>query len=778
MSKTLVIVESPGKIKKIGSYLGKDYIVKASYGHVRDLDPKNISIDIENNFTPIYKISKGKGKVVKELKEAQKKCKDVILAADDDREGEAIAASIAAVLKLKNPKRIIFNEITKAALQKAIKSPTTINYDMVHAQETRRILDRLVGYEISPILWRHLSFNLSAGRVQSVGVRLVVEREKDIQKFSEESYFKVTADFLLEETSFSSVMFKLDEKKYEKDNTILCGKVARLESKNDVLSLFKAFKTAKFIVYGTHTKKSQRNPPTPFITASLQQEASNKLGFTVKKTMSVAQKLYEAGHITYMRTDSVNLSKEALNAIKQVVLDKFGKKYYRYKVYSNKTKNAQEAHEAIRPTHVERESVSEPDQNRLYQLIWKRTVASQMSPAEIETTYIQIKVVHNKKMVFYFFETSIENIIFDGYLKIYNVDTSTNKIPKVEKGDKLDADKIVAQEEYTKPTARYTEASLVKKLKDLGIGRPSTYASIISKIQERGYVQKGDVPGEKKKVETITLKSGKVTSKNKEVVVGKEKRKMIPTEMGFLVTDFLEEHFEDIMDYKFTAQMENKLDAIVDGKRTWYKVLKKFYNKFHPTVDKLMQEKKEKLLSNDRILGEHPETGVTIVATIAKYGPVVRMGTPGSKNVKYAPIKKPQTKDKITLAEAVTLLKYPYTLGRYQGHEITVHIGKYGHYLKSNGRTYPLSSETVTLDEAKRIISEKDKTLITIVESKGKSYQVREGKYGPYFSYKVGKQFKYVNIPKDIEPIEITPEQVEELMKKHRNQKPKRARKI
>jgi len=768
MSKSLVIVESPGKIAKISKILGNDYIVMASVGHIRNLNPKNLSIDVNNNFEPEYVITKKS--VVSDLKSAVKKCNEVILAADEDREGEAIAASLAEVLKLKNPKRIVFNAITKNEILNALKNPKSIDQKMVDAQKTRMILDKIVGYRLSPLLWNNVGHGLSAGRVQSVVTRLVIDREDKINEFSSESNFKVNGIFLSNGSDMKTTLHNLEKK----SSNSFKGSIFKTNKEEEINKLFKVFLDSKFHVENIFDKKSVRNPSPPFITSSLQQEASYKLGFTPKRTMSVAQKLYEKGYITYMRTDSTSLSKEAMDDCKNYIKKEYGNKFYKERQYSNKSKNAQEAHEAIRPTKIEKTKVGDDEQNRLYNLIWKRTVASQMSSAEISNKFIQIEITHNKKIPYYF-ETSIETIEFEGFLKVYNLknkekddedeDSDENKpsiVPK--KGEILNYKEIIGTEEYSKSIGRYNEASLVKDLESKGIGRPSTFANVITKIQDKGYVQRKDMNGEKKKSQIITLKNSKISKKSKEVTLGKEKNKLVPTNTGRMVTKYLLSNFDDVMDYTFTADMEALLDKVAEGDKSWLSVLNEFYKPFDKTYQKLYDSSSGPK-SEGELIGIHTELKREIYKTTTKYGPVVKMKGSTGNGIKYASIVDPYSISNITLKQAMELLKFPMELGNYKENEILLQKGPHGYYLKYNSRNYSVEDKNISLDDAIEIIKGKEKDIIKEIKDKSKIYTIKNGEYGPYISYKSGSKMQFRGIPKDIEPRNITLEEINNILK-------------
>lgn len=763
-NQTLVIVESPGKIKKINAILGKNYLVKASIGHIRDLESSKLSIDVNNNFKPTYVVSKDKKQVVSDLQNCVKKCSEVILAADEDREGEAIAASLAEVLKLKDPKRIVFNEITKNALEKAIRNPGKINYNLVRAQETRRFLDRIVGFKLSPLLWKNVMNKLSAGRVQSVVVKIIIEKEDNISNLEKESYFKISGVFHSldnKNNKLSGVLYEMDKSKKSK------GYLLKLNDKSKVEKLMIILDKSKYQVKLIENKISKRNPQSPFITSTLQQEACKKFNFTIKSTMNIAQKLYEAGHITYMRTDSTNLSDEALKSCEKYIKSKFGIKYYCKRNYNSKSKNAQEAHEAIRPTKLDNDSINgSVEEKKLYSLIWKRTIASQMSSAEISVNSIYVEIMHNNLLPYYFLSTN-ESIKFDGFLRVYNVESeelSKCNINFKEK-DKLEYDEMLAKEEFTKGISRYNEATLVKKLEELGIGRPSTYASIISKIQERNYVEKVDIEGEKVKISKLEMKNGKSKKwKEEELVLGKEKQKLVPTEVGKTVNNYLENNFANIMDYKFTAKLENDLDKIVDAKVNWVDVLRKFYVDLNPKVESLLKEGGRSKISNDELLGEDINTGNKVYKSVTKYGPVVKLVN--GDNVKYASVKKPLKLDKITLKEALDLLKFPKKIGDIDGKEVILNNGKFGLYVIYNSKNYPVKSDNISIKEVKEIIKEKSKDILREFNIKGVSYSVREGKYGPYVSYKKGKKLEFVSIPKKYELKNIKEQDILDIINK------------
>ena len=790
MGKILVIVESPGKIKKIQSIVGPKYEVLSSVGHIIDLDPsKSIKevIDIEHGFTPSYVPTKpNQRKVIKNLKEKAKNSSGILLAADEDREGEMIAWSIAYVLKLKNPQRIVFNSITKNEILKAVKNPKGLDYNLINAQKTRRIMDRIVGYEISPLLWRNIGKGkLSAGRVQSVVVRLIIDREKEISEFmnkDSKSFFKFKGTFSHKNKKFITT---LNELQSTDKKGIYKGGVAKITNKKKSMDFLEKCKKAIFTVKSVFDKPSYRNPSAPFTTSSLQQEAHRKLGFNPKRVMYSAQKLYEGGFITYMRTDSSNLSSEAMNNIKKFVTDKYGKEYYRKKVYSSKGKHTQEAHEACRPTNINQMSVEGKgkfgnDEIRLYNLIWKRTVASQMTPAEYSITTIQIAISTCSD---YYFCSTIENLVFDGFLVVYNVksieesndETEDNldiPIPKV--GTKLDMIDITGTEDYPKPPVRFNHGSIINKLEELTIGRPATYASFITKIQERGYVKIGDTDGVEKDSLILNLdKNKKISNKSKKIILGKEKNKFIPTDLGKIVNTFLINGFPKIMDYKFTAKMENQLDNVANGKLIWNKILEDFYKDFHQLVEKLMKEKPVIEDEFTRKLGKDPKTNNEIVATVAKFGPVVKIITSKGKD-KYAPIKKPLTLEKITLKDALELFEFPKELGKYKRKNVILNRGKFGFYITWGSLKSSVDNDKIKLDDAIKYIEDKNKKNLGEFSSKTKTYYILEGQYGKYISVvpNTGSKRTNVSLPKNTKIEDLTLEKVEEIVNKKYN-KPK-----
>ena len=740
MAKNLVIVESPAKAKTIEKFLGEDYTVKSSFGHIRDLNKKVISIDIENNFDPIYIIPDDKHKIVSELEKEAKKAEIVWLASDEDREGEAIAWHLKEALKLKDDKvrRIVFNEITKTAIIHAVENPREIDNNLVDAQQARRILDRIVGYEISPILWKKVKPALSAGRVQSVAVRLIVERENEIKNFNSTSQFKVTAEFKLKTTT----------------KPLIATLNKRFDTKDEVIEFLKACIGATFIVNSVEKKPAKQSPAPPFTTSTLQQEASRKFGYSVSKTMMVAQQLYEAGYITYMRTDSVNLSQMALTLAEEEITNSFGKEYVHIRRYTTKSKGAQEAHEAIRPTSLKNKTIEgDSSAKRLYDLIWKRTIASQMADAKLEKTTININISTRKEN----FITQGEVILFDGFLKVYSVSTDddqeseelASKLPDIQQGENLNLIISKAQQTFTQQPPRYNEASLVKKLEDLGIGRPSTYAPTISTIQKREYIVKEDRPAKQRTVEVITLSKNEIQEKKIEENFGAEKSKLFPTDIGTIVNNFLVQNFKDIVDYNFTADIEKEFDEIAQGKKNWRKVIGAFYKPFHNEVDQVA-EKSEKT-SGEKLIGIDPKSGKNIYAKIGRFGPMVQMGeTSNEEKPKFASMQKDQRIDDITLKEALTLFEMPRNVGQFESIDVIVNVGRFGPYIKygTTNVSLPKGEDPYSIllekciDLIKNKPSKEKKVLKTFAEDSG--IEILEGMYGPYIKYN-GANYK---IPK------------------------------
>ncbi len=756
MIENLVIVESPAKAKTIEKFLGKDFRVVSSFGHIRDLSKKNLGIDIEKDFTPDYEVPKEKAKVVNELKKAAAESNTIWIASDEDREGEAIAWHLIMVLDLDplTTKRIVFHEITKEAISEAIQSPRTVDMNLVNSQQARRILDRLVGFEISPVLWKKVQPSLSAGRVQSVAVRLIVEREREIIAFRSESSFRVTAIFLTSKG---------------KENSIVKAEAAKkFATEEEARKFLELCAGADYTINSISVKPGTRSPAPPFTTSTLQQEAYRKLGFSVSQTMSVAQKLYEAGKITYMRTDSTNLSKLALVKSKEVIVAEYGENYSKTRQFKTKSKGAQEAHEAIRPAYPDKEDVGGTKQEKmLYDLIWKRTIASQMADAKVERTNISIGMSNSP----FGFTATGEVIVFDGFLRVYsesadsdNTDDERYVIPPVKNGMTLFYDKITATERFTLAPPRYTEASLVKKLEELGIGRPSTYAPTISTIQNRGYVAKEDRPGEKRKIRSMILSAGTIESTGKSEIAGKEKSKLFPKDIGMIVNDFLTENFRDIVDFNFTADVEEQFDKVADGEIKWTGMLKKFYTPFHKTVENALEKKDKK--TGVRILGNHPETGEPISVKMGRYGPVVQVGESTNDNKpKFASLLKNQLIETITLEDALQLFRLPRSLGEHDGDEMVVGIGKFGPYVRYKSKFYSLKKGvddpyTLTLERALEIIQEKNDNEKQKVINDFGEIKVLNGRYGPYLS-SGGKNFR---IPKGTDPAALKKEDCEKII--------------
>ena len=752
MAKNLVIVESPAKAKTIEGFLGKDFQVESSFGHISDLVSKDMGIDIANNFKPIYEVSKDKKDVVKKLKKLAKAADTVWLASDEDREGEAIAWHLYENLKLTDDKtkRIVFHEITKGAISKAIENPREIDYNLVNAQQARRVLDRLVGFEISPVLWRKIKPGLSAGRVQSVAVRLIVEKEKEIQGFKSESVYKVVGEFL-----------------NSKGKVVKADYPTKYKTKEEALAFLENAKISTFEVSDVEKKPAKRSPSAPFTTSTLQQEASRKLGFGVSKTMVVAQRLYESGMITYMRTDSVNLSEDAIKLAAESITDLYGAEYSKSRRFTTKSSGAQEAHEAIRPTNLTRQTAGEDnDQKRLYELIWKRTIASQMADAQIERTTAKISgtKIDNE------FTAKGEVILFEGFLKVYLEGTDDDDqeeqkgmLPKLSVGENMDVVEIVASQRFSRPPSRYTEASLVKKLEDEGIGRPSTYAPTISTIQRREYIEKLYTEGNKREVDRLVLKDSKIDVKKVTEGYGAEKGKLAPTDIGTVVNAFLVENFEDVLDYGFTRKVEEEFDAIAEGKAPWTKMISEFYSGFHEKVE-YVKENSERA-SGERIIGKDEETGHTILVRIGRYGPMAQIGTPEeTEKPKFASLRKDQSIATITLEEIKDLFKLPRDLGLYEDKKVVVAIGRFGPYIRHDGKFVsikekdgddPLTIELprcIELIEAKRQ-ADREK-FIKAFDEEEPLIEILKGRWGPYI--KIGK--KNVKIPKDVDPLTLTRE--------------------
>ena len=751
MIENLVIVESPAKAKTIEKFLGKDFRVVSSFGHIRDLSKKNLGIDIEHNFAPDYEVPKEKAKVVSELRKAAAGSRNIWIASDEDREGEAIAWHLVNVLKLDllTTKRIVFHEITKEAISGAIENPRQIDMNLVNSQQARRILDRLVGFEISPVLWKKVQPSLSAGRVQSVAVRLIVEREREIISFETESAFRITAVFKINSADGDPAVLRAEASK-------------RFPDEKEALKFLELCNSSKYSIGSISIKPGTRSPAPPFTTSTLQQEAYRKLGFSVAQTMAVAQKLYEAGKITYMRTDSTNLSNLALVKSREMIISEFGEKYSKTRQFKTKSKGAQEAHEAIRPAYPDHQTITgNQNEKRLYELIWKRTVASQMADARIEKTSISIDM-DNTPVTFI---ANGEVIKFDGFLKVYtessdqeNGDEDRYVIPPVTKGMPLMYDNITATQKYTLPPPRYTEASLVKKLEELGIGRPSTYAPTISTIQNRGYVSREDRPGEKRQIKIITLLEGNLTNTTKTEVTGKEKSKLFPQDIGMIVNDFLLENFSEIVDYHFTAEVEEQFDEIALGTLKWTGMIEKFYSPFHKTVTNTLEKKERK--TGVRVLGNHPESGDPVTVRMGRFGPVAQIGDSGNGDKpKFASLSKNQLLETITLEEALNLFRLPRSLGEYDGGEMIVGIGKFGPYIRYNNKFFSLKKGvddpyTVTFERAVEIILEKNENDKKKVLKDFGDIKLLNGRYGPYLV----KDKQNFRLPKGADAEKLTKE--------------------
>ena len=750
MAKNLVIVESPAKAKTIEKFLGKDYQVESSYGHIADLPSKEMGVDVEKGFKPKYEVSADKRTLVKKLRDLSKKAETVWLASDEDREGEAIAWHLAEELKLdKNKtKRIVFHEITKSAIQKAIENPRDINYHLVNAQQARRVLDRLVGYELSPVLWKKVKGGLSAGRVQSVSVRLIVERERDIQNFNAEASYNVTAEFANEQgKTFKAKLPKSFATKQEAQDFL---------NKN-IGSIYK--------VSNLETKPGKKSPAAPFTTSTLQQEAARKLYLPVGVTMMLAQRLYEAGLITYMRTDSVNLSNEATSAAEAEIIKSYGKEYSKPRNYATKSKGAQEAHEAIRPTDMTRHSVNiDRDQARLYDLIWKRTVASQMSDAQLERTNVKIEANNHNEI----FAASGEVLKFEGFLKVYLEGSDDEDVeqegmlPALRVEEKLMRNVITATERFSRPPARYTEASLVKKLEELGIGRPSTYAPTISTIISRNYVEKGTFEGQERNYHQLTLVGDKLTDQELTEQAGSNKGKLVPTDIGMIVNDFLVNHFDTILDYNFTAKVEQDFDEIASGNEDWTKMMEDFYGHFHPTVQDV--EKNADRESGERILGTDPKTGKPVSVRLGKFGPMAQIGDAEDEEKQFASLLPEQNIGNITLEEVLELFMLPKTLGTYKGEAVEVNNGRFGPYVRFGKKFISLPKGEdpldVTFERAAELIAEKEKADAPIGMYKNEPVQKGVGRFGPFLKW----SGMFINVNKKYDFDNLTDADIEELI--------------
>ncbi len=752
MQKNLVIVESPAKAKTIEKFLGDEYKVLSSYGHIRDLKKKEFSIDVANGYQPTYEIPEDKKKLVKELKSEAKKADMVWLASDEDREGEAISWHLFEVLGLDpvKTKRIVFHEITKPAILKAIENPRDIDVNLVNAQQARRVLDRIVGFELSPILWRKVKPALSAGRVQSVAVRLIVEREREVNAFVSESWYKVTA------------VFEVPGENGEKSE-VRAELGSRFKTKEEARAFLEVCKDAKFKITDVVTKPSKKSPAPPFTTSTLQQEAARKLGFSVSQTMVVAQRLYESGQITYMRTDSVNLSDLALATSRQAITDLMGEKYVKTRQFATKSKGAQEAHEAIRPTYMANETIhGTAQEQKLYELIWKRTIASQMADAELEKTTATISISNSNEV----FVATGEVITFDGFLRVYKEsyddeneqEDESRLLPPLSIGQALEKATVSATQRFTMCPLRYTEASLVRKLEELGIGRPSTYAPTISTVQQRGYVEKGNKEGVKRSFDIMTLKEGKIAESTKTEMTGNEKAKLLPTDVGIVVNDFLMEYFPGIMDYNFTASVEKEFDEVADGEKEWTGMMDAFYQDFHPLVEKTSNTKTEHKVG-ERILGTDPVSGKPVSVKIGRYGPIIQIGSvEDEEKPRFAQLPKGMALETITLEEALECFKLPRTLGEFEEKTVSVGVGRFGPYVRHNNAFVSIPKGTdpmsVTLEDAIALIQSKreaaeNKIIKTFEEEPG--LQILNGRYGPYIAF----EKKNYKIPENVDPKDL-----------------------
>ena len=778
MSKNLLIVESPAKAKTIEKILGDEFEVRSCYGHIRDLEKNDMGIDMKNHFAPRYMVPSEKEKVVKELKSMTKKAKEVWLASDEDREGESISWHLAEVLGLdpKKTKRIVFHEITAPAIKKAVANPRLINMDLVDAQQARRILDRIVGFELSPVLWRKIGMqkSLSAGRVQSVAVRLIAEREREINHFTPESVFKVSALFSALDINKKKVKFKAEGPQ-------------KLTTAGAADKFLNECKSAKYSVKDITVKDGKRTPSAPFTTSTLQQEASRKLGYSVSKTMLLAQKLYESGKITYMRTDSISLSETAIDAIKAEINSSFGEKYYQPRKFKNKNENAQEAHEAIRPSYMNESKVDDADTNRLYELIWKRTIASQMSDAQFEKTTAKIEISTNKDTL----TASGEVMKFDGFLKVYlegkdDDDVEEDELgegdesllPPLAKGQVLEFISMTGLERFSRPASRYTEASLVKKLEELGIGRPSTYAPTITTIMKRNYVEKREKEGVKRVYQILTLNpKDEIKTESASEITGAEKNKLSPTDLGLVVTDFLKLHFEKVMDFGFTAKIEGEFDEIADGKLKWSKMLENFYQPFHETIEHTLETAER--AKGERELGFDPVSGKKLIARMGRYGPMVQIGHQDEEEKpRFAKLKASQSIETISFDEAMELFKLPRTLGLFEEEEVSVNIGRFGPYAAHSKKFYSLNKEmdpyTVTLEELTPMIAEKrkakDERTIKVFEKE--KIQLLRGPYGPYIKQGL-RNFKLTKEQQE-KVEELTIEEVKEIIEELKKNPPRK----
>jgi DNA topoisomerase-1 len=769
MPKNLLIVESPAKAKTIEKILGPDFEVKSCFGHIRDLEKDDMGIDIKNNFKPRYIVPDEKKKVVNDLKQLAKKSTEVWLATDEDREGEAISWHLCEVLGLDpaKTKRIVFHEITKPAIQRAVKNPRTVDMNLVNAQQARRILDRIVGFELSPVLWRKISMknNLSAGRVQSVAVRLIAEREREINAFVPQSSFKTEATFTAEDNSGRQISFTAEG--------------TRFSNADSAEAFLKACVGANYTVKDIQVKPTKRSPSAPFTTSTLQQEASRKMGYGVARTMLLAQKLYENGHITYMRTDSVALSETAMEDLQKNVSSMYGEKYYQARRYKNKNESAQEAHEAIRPTYMSKTTIGDAETRKLYELIWKRTMASQMADAELERTIAKITVSTNNAEL----TAEGEVLKFDGFIKVYREDVDEEDLdgeqhqegmlPPLKVGQKLSFKEMKAVERFTRALPRYTEASLVKKLEELGIGRPSTYAPTISTILKRGYVEKRDKDGIQRNYSVFVLSDDKIQKKSETENTGAEKSKLFPTDLGLVVTDFLKQYFDDIMDYGFTARIEGEFDEVAQGKMKWSNMLNDFYSPFKKDVENTIETAER--IKGERVLGTDPQSGKPVVARMGRYGPMVQIGSADEEEKpKFARLKRNQSIETISLNEALELFKLPLTLGEYEGQEVSVNVGRFGPYVKLGEQfiSIPKGEEPLDLDidRAIQLIEEKKIIDAPIAEYQGKPVTKGKGRFGPFLKW----GDLYINVPRAYNFENLSPRDIDELISKKQDKEANR----
>jgi DNA topoisomerase I len=758
MAKNLLIVESPAKAKTIEKILGEEFEVKSCFGHIRDLEKDEMGIDIQNNYTPRYKVPDDKTKVVNELKSLAKKSKEVWLATDEDREGEAISWHLCEVLKLdpKTTKRIVFHEITKPAIQKAVANPRLLNLNLVNAQQARRVLDRIVGFELSPVLWRKMSMGsgLSAGRVQSVAVRLVAEREREIMHFKAASHFNIVAQLFANDIQKRQIIFKAEAKK--------------INDYKDAVAFLESCKNATYTVKDITVKPAKKSPSAPFTTSTLQQEASRKLGYSVSKTMLIAQKLYESGKITYMRTDSINLSETALADIRKNIASKFGNEYVQPRAYKNKNENAQEAHEAIRPTYMSDSTIADEDGRRLYELIWKRTIACQMADAQLEKTIAQLEISTNKEIL----QAEGEVMKFDGFLKVYfegrddeEDEETEGMLPPLVVGQTCALKNITATERFSRPAPRYTEASLVKKLEELGIGRPSTYAPTITTIVKRNYVEKKDKEGIQRKYKVAVLENNTIAEAIDTENTGAEKSKLFPTDLGLVVTDFLKQHFERVMDYKFTAQIEEEFDEVAAGKKVWNNMIDNFYKPFHKNINDTIEHAER--ASGERALGINSETGKKVIARMGRFGPMVQIGDANDEEKpKFAKLKASQSIETITYEEAMDLFKLPLNLGEYEGKELVVNIGRFGPYVRWGEQfiSIPKGQEPLEVDYDMAIAFIAAKQLEDAPVAMYKDLPVTKGKgrFGPFIKW----NDIFINVPRAYNVDTITQAECEVLIEK------------